>query len=351
MAIHDCYELSGELCQFAPRSLLKQILGHYDAIGLTPVVAPEIEFYLTAANVDPAQVLRPPVGRGGRAEVGQSAFSMNLLNELAPFWDEFHAAIDTLGIRADTWIHEVGLTQYEINLLHGNAVNVADQAFLFKYAAKEIALKHGLNAVFMAKPIAGEAGSSMHLHQSIVDAKGSNIFSNEDASESERFHHFIGGLQAYLPDMMLVFAPFVNSYRRFIKGSMAPVNLLWGHDNRTTGLRIPRSGPTARRVETRVAGADANPYLVMAATLAAGLAGMEDKLEPTPALEGSAYDHSHDLARTFLVALEQFEASASARKLLGNRFVTAFASVKEIEYQNYLNEVGAWERRFLLPLA
>jgi glutamine synthetase len=191
----------------------------------------------------------------------------------------------------------------------------------------------------------------MHLHQSIVDAKGNNIFSNEDGSESELFYHFIGGLQAYLPDMMLVFAPFVNSYRRFIKGSMAPVNLLWGHDNRTTGLRIPRSGPAARRVETRVAGADANPYLVIAATLAAGLAGMEEKLEPTTALEGSAYDHSHDLARTFLVAHQQFEASASARKLLGNRFVTAFASVKEIEYQNYLSEVGAWERRFLLPLA
>jgi glutamine synthetase len=350
MAIHDCYELSGELCQFAPRSLLKQVLERYDAIGLTPVVAPEIEFYLTAANVDPAEVLKPPVGRGGRAEVGQSAFSMNLLNELAPFWDEFHAAIDTLGIRADTWIHEVGLTQYEINLLHGNAVSVADQAFLFKYAAKEIALKHGLNAVFMAKPIAGEAGSSMHLHQSIVDANGNNIFSNEDGSESECFYHFIGGLQSYLPDMMLVFAPFVNSYRRFIKGSMAPVNLLWGHDNRTTGLRIPRSGPAARRVETRVAGADANPYLVMAASLAAGLAGMEEKLLPTPALEGSAYDHSHDLARTFLVALQQFEISASVRHLLGDRFVTAFASVKEIEYQNYLSEVGAWERRFLLPL-
>jgi len=327
MAIHDCHELSGELCQFAPRSILKQVLARYDAMGLIPVVAPEIEFYLTAANVNPDDALKPPMGRGGRAEVGQSAF----------------------GIRGDTWIHEVGLTQYEINLLHGNAVEMADQAFLFKYAAKEIALKHRLNAVFMAKPIAGEAGSSMHLHQSIVDAGGNNIFSNADGSESESFHYFIGGLQAYLPDLMLVFAPFVNSYRRFIKGSMAPVNLLWGHDNRTTGLRIPRSDPAARRVETRVAGADANPYLILAATLAAGLAGIEEKLTPTQALEGSAYDHSHDLARTFLAAHEQFEASASARRLLGDHFVTAYASVKDIEYQNYLSEIGAWERRFLLP--
>lgn len=351
MAIHDCHELGGELCEFAPRSILKQVLARYDAVGLTPVVAPEIEFYLTTANVNPDEVLKPPVGRGGRAEVGQSAFSMNLLNELAPFWDEFHAAIDTLGIRGDTWIHEVGLTQYEINLLHGNAVEVADQAFLFKYAAKEIALKHGLNAVFMAKPIAREAGSSMHLHQSIVDAAGINIFSQADGGESESFYHFIGGLQAYLPDMMLVFAPYVNSYRRFVKGSMAPVNLQWGYDNRTTGLRIPRSGPAARRVETRVAGADANPYLVLAATLAAGFAGMQEKLVPTQALEGSAYDHSHDLARTFLTAHEKFENSADVRRLLGERFVTAYASIKDIEYQNYLSEIGAWERRFLLPQA
>ncbi|MBQ0936471.1 glutamine synthetase family protein [Ideonella paludis] len=349
MAIHDCVEMNGTLCAFAPRSVLKTVLARYAQAGLTPVVAPEIEFYLTAANTDPAEALRAPVGRGGRAEVGQSAFSMNMLNELAPFWDEFHAAIDALGIRADTWIHEVGPTQYEINLLHGDALAVADQAFLFKMAAKEVALKHGLNAVFMAKPLSGEAGSSMHLHQSIVDGQGRNIFSAADSSATPEFSHYLGGLQAYGPDLMLVYAPFVNSYRRYVTGSQAPINLDWGHDNRTTGLRIPLSGPEARRVENRIAGADANPYLAIAASLAAGLAGLQEQLTPSAPIEGNGYDHAHTLARSFLMAHDRLAASPHAARLLGADFVRAYLAVKQLEHDSYLREISAWERRFLLP--
>ncbi|QJQ07567.1 glutamine synthetase [Undibacterium piscinae] len=315
-AIHDCVELSGAMCPFAPRSILKNVLARYTALGLTPVVAPEIEFYLTAPNANPDLPLAAPVARNGRAENGQSAFSMNMLNELAPFWNEFNAAIDALGICADTWIHEVGLSQYEINLVHGDPLALADQAFMFKYAAKEIAIKHGMNAVFMAKPIAGQPGSSMHLHQSVVDASGKNIFCNTDGSNSERFHHFIGGLQTYLPDLMLIFAPSVNSFRRFIPGSQAPVNLQWGEDNRTAGLRIPLGGPAARRVENRIAGADANPYLAIAGSLAAGLAGIQEQLPPSAAVEGSAYDCSHDLAPTFMAAHAQMVSSTLARRLI-----------------------------------
>ena len=351
LAIHDCRELDGRPCEFAPRSVLKAVLAQYAALGLQAVVAPEIEFYLTAPNADPAQPLTAPVTRGGRTETGQSAFSLNLLNELAPFWDEFQVTLELLGVRADTWIHEVGLTQFEINLLHDDPLLVADQAFLFKYAAKEVALKHGLNAVFMAKPIAGQPGSSMHLHQSIVDGDGRNIFSEADGGESLRFRQYIAGLQAYLPDLMLLFAPFVNSYRRFVKGSQAPVNFHWGYDNRTAGLRVPRSGPAARRVENRVAGADANPYLVIAATLAAGLAGIVEELPPTDPLLGSAYEQSHDLARTFLAAHEDFTVNDAARRLFGERFVTAYASVKELEFESYLAEISAWVRRFLVPQA
>jgi glutamine synthetase len=353
LAIHDCLELSGayagQLCPFAPRSVLQAVLARFAALGLSPVVAPEIEFYLSAANTDPAQALCAPVGRGGRAEVGQSAFSLNMLNELAPFWDEFHAALATLGVQADTWIHEMGASQYEINLLHGNALAVADQAFLFKYAAKEIALKHGLNAVFMAKPIAGQAGSSMHLHQSVVDAQGHNIFSLADGSASPAFAHFIGGLQAYTPDLMLIYAPSVNSYRRYVAGSQAPINLLWGHDNRSTGLRVPLSPAAARRVENRIGGADANPYLAIAATLAAGLAGMQEGLSPSEALQGNAYEQAHTLPRSFTVAHEQLARSSSAPRLLGAPFVQAYLAVKGLEYESYLNEISAWERRFLLP--
>ncbi len=351
VVIHDCVEMSGELCVFAARSLLKTVLARYAAQGLTPVVAPEIEFYLTAPNVDANQALAAPPARNGRAEAGQSAFSLNMLNELAPFWDEFRAALVTLGVQANTWIHEVGPTQYEINLLHGDALAAADQAFLFKYAAKEIAIRHGLNAVFMAKPISGAAGSSMHLHHSVLDRSGRNIFSSDDGTESARFRHFIAGLQTYVPDLMLIFAPFVNSYRRFVKGSQAPVNLHWGYDNRTTGLRIPVSAPIARRVENRIAGADANPYLAMAASLAAGLAGMDEALVATEpiAVSDSAYDQAHALPRSFLPAHGQMVNSASASRLLGDAFVTGFCAVKALEYESYLHEISAWERRFLLP--
>jgi glutamine synthetase len=351
LAIHDCFELNGEPCRFAPRSILKDVMARYEKRGLRAVVAPEIEFYLTAPNADPALPLRAPAMRGGRAEVGQSAFSLNTLNEHVVFWTEFRAALDTLGVSADTWIHEVGLTQFEINLLHDDPLGVADQAFLFKYAAKEVALKHGLNAVFMAKPIAGQPGSSMHLHQSVVDADGRNVFSNADGGESLLFRQFIAGLQANLPSLMLMFAPFVNSYRRFVKQSQAPVNFHWGYDNRTAGLRIPRSGPAARRVENRVAGADANPYLVIAATLAAGLDGIERALPPTDPMDDSAYEQAHMLPRSLTTAIESFAGDGVATRLFGERFVRGYASTKEAEYESWLAEIGAWERRFLVPQA
>lgn len=349
VVIHDCLELDGSLCQFAPRSTLKNVLAQYAALGLSPVVAPEIEFYLTAPNADPAQPLLAPVVRGGRAEVGQSAFSLNMLNELAPFWNEFRDACRTLGIATDTWIHEVGATQYEINLLHGDALAVADQAFLFKYAAREIALKHGLNAVFMAKPIAGSAGSSMHLHTSVVDTQGNNVFSLADDSDSPRLGHFIAGLQTHLPELLLMLAPNVNSYRRYVSGSQAPVNLQWGYDNRTTGLRIPASGAAARRVENRVAGADANPYLAMAASLAAGLKGLQEQRTPSAPLSGNGYDSAHSLPRSMDEALQAMQNSTLARALLGDKFVTGYCAVKALELQSFRSEISAWERRFLLP--
>ena len=352
MVIHDCVGMDGTPCDFAPRTVLKGVLERYAARGWSPVVAPEIEFYLVALSDDPARPLEAPRLRGGRREVGQSGFSLHMLPEQAAFWDEFRAALDTLGVRADTWIHESGLSQFEINLLHGDAVQVCDQAFLFKVAAKEIALKHGMQAVFMAKPIEGEAGSSMHLHQSVVDARGHNVFSDGEGHESVVFRQYIAGLQANLPDLMLLFAPFVNSYRRFVRLSQAPVNFGWGRDNRTAGLRIPNSGAAARRVENRVAGADANPYLVVAASLAAGLDGIERALPPTEPMEGSAYAGSqHTLPRTLDAALQAFLTGDSPRRLLGDRFVEGYASVKDDELQHWLAELGAWERRYLVGMA
>lgn len=355
MAIHDCLELDGSPCPYAVRNLLKEVVGRYAALGLTPIVAPEIEFYLFAAHGDPDRAPEPPRGvYSGRAEAGDAAFSLHMRNELAPFWDEFNAALETLGVAADTWIHEVGCSQYEINLLHGPAVQVADQAFLFKLAAREIALRHGLNAVFMAKPVAGQAGSSMHLHQSIVDGAGRNIFSQADGAPDPRFFHYLGGLQAYGAELTLCLAPFVNSFRRFVPGAQAPVNLHWGEDNRSTGLRIPRSGPAARRVENRLAGADANPYVAIAASLAAGLAGMQAQLQPSepvgPGDASAAPGGAHlALPRSFAQALDQLAASTQAERLLGERFTRGYLAVKTLEHNHYQREISAWERRYLLP--
>jgi glutamine synthetase len=349
LAIHDCAELDGRPCAFAPRSLLKAVLARYAERGLTPVVAPEIEFYLCAPCADPNEPLQTPVGRLGRREVGQSAFSLNMLDELAPFWTSFQQAIETLGIRADTWIHEVGRSQFEINLWHGDALAVADQAFLFKHAARETAIAHGMNAVFLAKPIAGQAGSSMHLHVSLVDAERRNVFSAPDGSEHPCFHHYIGGLQACLPELMLLLAPHVNSYRRFVRGSQAPIHLGWGHDNRSAGLRVPLSGPAARRIEQRVSGSDANPYLAIAATLAAGLAGLDERLPASAPLEANGYGQTHTLPRTAREAWQLLADSTSARRLLGDDFVTGFVAAKEVELDDHDREISAWERRYLLP--
>ena len=201
----------------------------------------------------------------------------------------------------------------------------------------------------MAKPMAGAAGSSMHLHQSVVNAQGRNIFSAEDGSEAPALRHFIAGLQTYLPDVMLVFAPFTNSYRRYVAGSQAPVNLQWGYENRTTALRVPASGAAARRVENRVAGADANPYLAIAASLAAGLAGMNEQLVATPPIADSGYNHPRTLALSLPEAQAQMAGSGSARRLLGDWFVTGYTAVKAVEFESYQNEISAWERRYLLP--
>lgn len=352
IAIHDAEELDGRPCVFAPRSLLRKVLQAYAQRGLRPVVAPEIEFYLYAPCSDPAQPLRVATGRSGAPERGQSAFSLGALTEQQAFWDDFQGALQTLGVGADTWIHEVGTGQFEINLWHGDALALADQAFLFKTAAKEMALRHGLQAVFLAKPEATQAGSSMHLHVSLEDAQGRNVFAGEEGAEVAALRHFIGGLQAHLGTWMALLAPHVNSYRRFVAGSQAPVHLGWGYDNRTSALRIPRSDAHARRVENRLAGADANPYLALAATLAAGLDGLERQLEPSAPMGAldNGYAQDHTLPRDLPAALALLRQDAAAQALLGADFVQGYCAVKALEYEDYAREVSAWERRVLLPM-
>ncbi|MBV8657499.1 MAG: glutamine synthetase [Burkholderiales bacterium] len=354
MAIHDCFDLDGKPTPIASRNVLKQVLARYAVHGWSPVVAPELEFYILAPNVDPNQPFTAPLSRSGRREDGNQGFTLGGLNDLGAFFDEVYAALESLGIPADTFVHELGPSQYEINLLHGDALRLADQTFLFKYALREIGFKHGLQVVFMSKPLAGQPGSSMHIHQSVVDVQQRNIFSKEDGGATELFDAFIAGLQVAIPDLMPMLCPYVNSYRRFAKHMAAPVNLSWGYDNRSVGIRIPHSGPAARRVENRIPGCDANPYLALAASLAAGLHGMEAKLQPTPEAVGTVFeqeDTGPSLPRSLDAALDAMSVSPLAHTLFGSEFVDAFVAAKMIELDSFTNEVTPWERRFLASLA
>jgi len=237
----------------------------------------------------------------------------------------------------------------EINLLHGDALALADQAFLFKRTMREAALRHKMYATFMAKPMENEPGSAMHLHQSVVDAvTGRNIFSDEKGEASALFFAHIAGLQRYLPAAMSLLAPYVNSYRRVTRYHSAPINVHWGYDNRTAGLRVPHAEPEARRVENRLAAADANPYLAMAASLAAGYLGMVNTLTPSEPLEGSAYDESIDLPRSILDALQLLSDCEEMVDALGPRFVLAYSAVKECEFETFMRVISSWEREYLL---
>jgi glutamine synthetase len=204
-------------------------------------------------------------------------------------------------------------------------------------------------ATFMAKPHAKEPGSAMHLHQSVVDVKTRlNIFSAADGSPTSLFFSHIAGLQRYLPAAMSLFAPNVNSYRRTTPYNSAPINVHWGYDNRTAGLRVPMSAPSARRVENRCGGADANPYLAMAASLACGYLGMVEGLKPTEPISGSAYDLPFQLPRTLAEALRLMRECRPLVDLFGERFVAAFSAVKESEHEAFLQVISAWEREHLL---
>src|SRR5690606_36095262 len=244
---------------------------------------------------------------------------------------------------------EMGISQYEINLVHGEPLLIADQTFLFKHLLKEVALKHGLIAVCMAKPLANTPGSSMHLHQSVVRTDtGENVFTDEQGGEAPVFRHFIGGLQAVLGDLTLLFAPYVNSYQSLFHPFASPNNACWAYDNRAAGLRVPVSGPEARRVENRLPGADANPYLVIAASLAAGLRGMRLGLEPSPPVQGEfVAPQALRLPLTMSAALERLQNSELARELLGAEFIEGFAASKLMELGSYYDEITPWERRHL----
>jgi glutamine synthetase len=347
--IHDCYDRSGALVPFAPRSVLRRVCELYESAGWSPVVAPELEFYLVARNPDPDIPLKPPAGRSGRSETGRQAYSIDAVNEFDPLFEDVYAYCEKMGLNVDTLIHEIGAGQMEINFFHDHPLGLADEVFFFKRTVREAAMRHDMYATFMAKPIAGEPGSAMHVHQSVVDkASGHNLFSNADGTPSQAFFWYIGGLQRYLPAAMALFAPYVNSYRRLVRSTAAPINIQWGTDNRTVGLRSPVAEPSARRVENRVIGADANPYVAIAATLACGWLGIRKRIDPTPECTGDAYLGAYELPRSLGEALALLRACDDLREVLGDAFVTVYSEIKEVEHAEFMKVISPWEREHLL---
>jgi len=348
--IHDTYDKMGNPIEISPRNILKRVLKMYADRGWQPIVAPEMEFYLTQRCEDPDLPFQAPIGRSGRQETGRQSFSIDAANEFDPLFEDMYDWCEAQGLDLDTLIHEEGTAQMEINFRHGEALHLADQILVFKRTMREAALKHNVAATFMAKPMTGEPGSAMHLHQSVVDIEtGKNIFSNPDGSMSQLFLNHVGGLQKYIPELLPMFAPNVNSFRRFLPDTSAPVNVEWGEENRTVGLRVPDSDPQNRRLENRLAGADATPYLAIAASLLCGYIGMVEELNPSPPVKGRGYERRNlRLPLTLEAALERMENCRELRKYLSPKFITGYVAVKRTEQENYHRVISSWEREFLM---
>jgi glutamine synthetase len=349
--IHDCEEFDGSPVALSPRSVLRRVLALYEAQGWQPVVAPEMEFYLVARHQNPHEPLQPPLGRSGKPEAGRQSYSIDAVNDFDPFFLELSRFCEVHRLGVETLIHEAGAGQMEINFTHGDPMDLADRVFLFKRTVRETALRHGIFATFMAKPMEAEPGSAMHIHQSILDrATGRNVFSDNDGAVTPHFRHYIAGLQRYVPQVMPMLAPYVNSYRRLSRFMSAPINVQWGYDNRTCGIRVPESDAANRRVENRVPGVDVNPYLAMAATLGAGYLGMVEKRQPTEPMKTSAWESDQELPSHMEDSIRRMRECEALREVFGGAFIKAFLAVKEVEYATYNRVISSWEREHLLLL-
>ena len=347
--IHDAYHRDGRPVEIAPRQVLRRVIELYEHNGWRPVVAPEIEFYLVKPNADPDYPLEPPTGRSGRPESGRQSYSIAAVNEFDALFDDIYDFSEAQGLEIDTLIHEEGAAQMEINLRHGDPLVLADQVFLFKRTIREAALRHNMYATFMAKPMSREPGSAMHIHQSVIDATtGKNIFSDAAGDPTPEFFAFIGGSQKFLPAVTCMLAPYVNSYRRLIRSGSAPVNVMWGYDNRTVGLRVPFSEPAARRVENRLPSSDANPYLAIAASLACGFLGLTTGASVGDPVAGAANDDEIALPRGLLEAVALFEDCEELVEIFGKRFVATYRAIKQAEFETFMQVISPWEREYLL---
>ncbi|MCZ6619087.1 MAG: glutamine synthetase family protein [Gammaproteobacteria bacterium] len=321
----------GQPASFTPRDLLQQIVAAFTDRGWAPIVAPELEFFLLPVN-----------GTDKRVEQF-SPFAVD--TTFSALFDDIYRYADRQKVAINTLVQEAGQGQFEINMKHDAPLTVADQVFYFKRITHQAAADHNLHASFMAKPYPKDYGSAMHIHQSLMSTtSGENLFATAAEETTPLFLSYIAGLQKYLPAVMPLIAPYVNSYLRVGSDMSAPGNTHWGWDNRSAGLRVPFGGYESRRVENRVPGSDVNPYLAIAANLACGYLGMVEQLTPSAPLKDAGYGRrSQRLPRHYLAGLEALERCRPVRKLFGQQFVELFIDVKESEYLTHHQELNQWE--------
>ncbi len=339
-------EVGGEPCDNDMRFMLKRLVERFAAIGLTPVLASEMEFYLFRDGSDSlGRPIHTQTDRVGGALASGQTYGIDVMENMAELMHGIRDACVLQGLPIDTLIKEGAPSQYEINLYHcPDALMAADQAVLLQRTIKGVAKQQGMRASFMAKPFGDLAGNGMHVHCSLVDKDGNNAFDDGTGKGNELLRQAIAGCLATMEESMLLFAPNLNSYRRFQRGTHAPLAPSWGYENRTVSLRVPADVPAATRIEHRVSGADASPYLAIAAILAGMLHGIENKLQAPEPLEGNAYDKlPPSLPRYWPDALARFESSWFIRDNFGEVFQRAYSLTKQQEIDEFDRQVTALE--------
>jgi glutamine synthetase len=336
------HELDGTPCVVEPRAALKRIVDRFAELKLTPVAAIELEFYLLDRESALDGRPRPPAGLVNSARPQHfQAYLLQDIDDFAPFFHDLYAAAKAQGLPVETAISEYAPGQMEIGLKHrADALKACDEAIMYKSLVKGIAERHGLAATFMAKPYKDFTGSGMHVHVSLAGGDGKNAFATDDPTRHPLLRHALGGLKATMADGMAIFAPNANSYRRFRKNSYAPVAPTWGVNNRTVSLRIPAATGAATHIEHRCAGADANPYLVLAAVLAGVHHGLMNKIDPGPPAEGNAYalPVTETMPINWFASLARLRASKLMRTYFSDEFVDTFCTVKEAEADRFFAE-------------
>ncbi|WP_319532942.1 glutamine synthetase family protein [uncultured Cohaesibacter sp.] len=344
--------ISGEDCGYDTRSTLSRMEARFADKGLTPVVATELEFYL----IDPETTVTghpqgPKVPGIGERLTRSQVYNMDVIAAFEPLLAEIYEVCQIQNIPAETTISEFGPGQFEMNLKHvPSALEAADHCMLFKRVVRNIARKHGMDATFMAKPYAHSTGNGFHVHMSVLDAEGNNIFSGEDDHEaSDTLRHAIGGLIETMRDCQILYAPHANSYRRFQPESYAPTTPCWGYDHRAVAIRVPSANGPAARFEHRVAGADANPYLVIASLLAGTITGLEKKCDPGAPVETlEQVAEMKPLSPIWQEAIARFGASDWAEELFGYDFHYCYTRSREAEEQIVATTITDFECRTYL---